>query len=56
VECLPTRLDGPILVEPAVHGDHRGCFVETYRRDPYAEAVELDDAANGQLLPFVFER
>jgi len=38
VERLLTRLDGPILVEPAVHGDHRGYFVETYRKDVYAEA------------------
>ncbi len=37
MERLPTRLDGPILVEPAVHGDHRGYFVETYRRDTYSE-------------------
>ena len=29
---IPTRLEGPILIEPAVHGDARGFFVETYRR------------------------
>jgi dTDP-4-dehydrorhamnose 3,5-epimerase len=34
---LPTRLDGPILLEPTVHGDHRGFFVETYRREVYGE-------------------
>ena len=34
---LQTRLDGPILVEPVVHGDHRGFFSETYRRNVYAE-------------------
>jgi dTDP-4-dehydrorhamnose 3,5-epimerase len=34
---LPTRLDGPILIEPTVHGDDRGFFAETYRRNVYAE-------------------
>ena len=27
----PTRLAGPVLVEPSVFGDERGFFVETYR-------------------------
>jgi dTDP-4-dehydrorhamnose 3,5-epimerase len=34
---LETRLEGPILVEPVVHGDARGFFHETYRRNVYAE-------------------
>ena len=34
---LSTRLDGPVLVEPTVHGDDRGFFVETYRRSVYTE-------------------
>ncbi|HEX2160531.1 MAG TPA: dTDP-4-dehydrorhamnose 3,5-epimerase [Thermoleophilaceae bacterium] len=34
---LPTRLDGPVLIEPAVFSDSRGFFQETYRRDAYAE-------------------
>jgi dTDP-4-dehydrorhamnose 3,5-epimerase len=34
---LETRIEGPILVEPVVHGDHRGFFQETYRRNVYAE-------------------
>jgi dTDP-4-dehydrorhamnose 3,5-epimerase len=38
---LETRLDGPILVEPTVHGDQRGFFVETYRRDAFL-AVGID--------------
>jgi dTDP-4-dehydrorhamnose 3,5-epimerase len=37
MEKLPTRLDGPVLVRPTVHGDERGFFVETYRRSVYAE-------------------
>ena len=37
MERLPTRLEGPILLQPAVHGDERGFFVETYSRDAWAE-------------------
>ncbi|MBV9311259.1 MAG: dTDP-4-dehydrorhamnose 3,5-epimerase [Solirubrobacterales bacterium] len=29
---LDTRLAGPLLLEPVVHGDARGFFQETYRR------------------------
>ena len=29
---LPTRLEGPLLLQPVVHGDERGFFQETYRR------------------------
>ena len=31
-----TRLEGLVLVEPVVHRDDRGFFLETYRRDDYA--------------------
>jgi dTDP-4-dehydrorhamnose 3,5-epimerase len=34
---IPTRLDGPMLLEPDVYGDERGFFVETYRRTVFAE-------------------
>jgi len=34
---LDTRLDGVVLLEPEVHGDHRGFMVETFRRDAWAE-------------------
>jgi dTDP-4-dehydrorhamnose 3,5-epimerase len=34
---LPTKLPGPILLEPVVHGDERGFFLETYRRGVFAE-------------------
>jgi dTDP-4-dehydrorhamnose 3,5-epimerase len=33
---LPTRLEGPILVEPEVHRDPRGFLLESYRRDELA--------------------
>ena len=31
MQLLPTRLDGPLLIQPAVLGDERGFFQETYR-------------------------
>ncbi len=37
MKALPIRLDGPVLIEPVVHGDPRGFFLETYRRDALAE-------------------
>jgi dTDP-4-dehydrorhamnose 3,5-epimerase len=37
MERLRTRLDGPMLIRPAVHGDERGFFQETYRRNVYSE-------------------
>jgi dTDP-4-dehydrorhamnose 3,5-epimerase len=36
METLPTRLSGPILIQPSVFGDERGFFVETYRREWHA--------------------
>lgn len=40
---LETSLDGPVLIEPAVHGDARGFFVETYRASVLAEAGVRDE-------------
>src|SRR3954452_11009326 len=37
MRVLPTRLDGPVLLEPAVHGDARGFFVESYRANVWAQ-------------------
>jgi dTDP-4-dehydrorhamnose 3,5-epimerase len=37
MEWLETRLEGPVLVRPVVHGDSRGFFHESYRRNVYAE-------------------
>jgi dTDP-4-dehydrorhamnose 3,5-epimerase len=34
---VDTRLDGPVLIEPAVHGDERGFFLETFRRNLFEE-------------------
>jgi dTDP-4-dehydrorhamnose 3,5-epimerase len=37
VERLETRLEGPVLVKPVIHGDERGFFHESYRRNVYSE-------------------
>jgi dTDP-4-dehydrorhamnose 3,5-epimerase len=34
---IETRLDGPILLEPTVHGDARGFFLESYRANVWAQ-------------------
>jgi dTDP-4-dehydrorhamnose 3,5-epimerase len=37
MELVRTRLDGPVLLEPTVHGDARGFFLESYRANVWAE-------------------
>lgn len=32
---IKTKIDGVIVVEPTVHGDHRGYFMETYREEEF---------------------
>jgi dTDP-4-dehydrorhamnose 3,5-epimerase len=34
---LDTRLDGLVLIEPDVHGDERGFFVESFREDSWRQ-------------------
>jgi dTDP-4-dehydrorhamnose 3,5-epimerase len=43
MRALPTRLAGPVLIEPTVHGDQRGFFQETYRRTTFAELGVHED-------------
>ena len=37
MERLPTRIEGPLLLAPAVHGDARGFFAETFRAEALAD-------------------
>ncbi len=39
---MRTQLAGPLLISPVAHGDVRGFFTETYRRDAYA-AIGVGD-------------
>lgn len=41
-----TKLHGCLLIEPQVHGDQRGFFLETYRMERYKELAGIE-------LPFV---
>jgi dTDP-4-dehydrorhamnose 3,5-epimerase len=43
VRRLPSRLDGPVLIEPTMHKDARGFFQETYRASTFAELGIEDD-------------
>jgi len=38
MQTLPTRIPGPVLIEPSVFADERGFFAETYRREWHAGA------------------
>lgn len=43
LKTIPTRLGGPILIEPRTRRDDRGFFLETFRVDSYRSiGVELD--------------
>ena len=37
MQRIPTRLEGPVLIEPTVFGDERGFFAETFRANVMAE-------------------
>src|SRR3954453_19628489 len=43
MERLTTRIDGLVLLAPAVHGDERGFFLETYREDAWRAAGVATD-------------
>ena len=43
MRAFDTRLEGPLLIEPVVHGDDRGFFQETYRRDRFDELGVSED-------------
>jgi dTDP-4-dehydrorhamnose 3,5-epimerase len=40
---LPTELDGPVLLEPTVHADDRGFFMETFRASVWARHGVADE-------------
>jgi dTDP-4-dehydrorhamnose 3,5-epimerase len=43
VQRLATRLEGPLLLQPDVHGDERGFLVETFRASVFAAAGVRED-------------
>jgi len=38
MKVIPAKLEGVLLIEPAIHGDHRGFFMESYNKQKFAEA------------------
>jgi dTDP-4-dehydrorhamnose 3,5-epimerase len=40
---LATRLQGPVLIEPTLHGDERGFFCETFRHNLFTELGVPED-------------
>lgn len=43
MQLVPTRIPDVMILEPVIHGDHRGFFLETYRREVFAAAgLDLD--------------
>ncbi len=43
MRLLTTRLPGLLVIEPSIHGDTRGWFQETYRRDAMADLGITED-------------
>ena len=38
INVIKTKIDGLVIIEPSVFGDHRGYFMETYNKNDMAEA------------------
>ena len=43
MKLIETRLEGPLLLEPTVHGDARGFFLETFRASVLEELGVRED-------------
>ncbi len=39
MEFIPQKIPEIIVIEPEIHGDHRGYFSETYREDKFSEIL-----------------
>jgi len=40
LKFTPQAIPDVVLIEPTVHGDHRGYFTETFRQDLFEEAIK----------------
>ena len=40
MKFTPQAIPDVVLIEPTVHGDHRGYFTETFRQDLFEEAIK----------------
>jgi dTDP-4-dehydrorhamnose 3,5-epimerase len=49
MKVTPTALPEVLLIEPKIHGDHRGWFVESWQRERYREAgIDADFVQDNQ--------
>lgn len=39
MEIIETSLDGVYVIEPTVHGDHRGYFTETFKKEIFDKTI-----------------
>jgi dTDP-4-dehydrorhamnose 3,5-epimerase len=46
MQIIDTKIQGAVIIEPKVYGDHRGFFLETYRDQQYRDQAKIE-------LPFV---
>ena len=46
MQTIDTKIQGAVIIEPKVYGDHRGFFLETYRDQQYRDQAKIE-------LPFV---
>ena len=37
MKFIRTKIEDVVVIEPTIHGDHRGYFVETFRDDKLQE-------------------
>jgi dTDP-4-dehydrorhamnose 3,5-epimerase len=64
MNVIETKLKGVVIIEPAVFGDHRGFFLESYNQQRYEEAGILESfvqdnhsrSARGVLRGLHFQR
>ena len=42
MKVINTKLKGCVIIEPEVHGDDRGFFLETFQENRYKEKVGID--------------
>ena len=49
MKVTAAKIPGLLIIDPVVHGDARGFFVETYSRDRYAEAGVSGDFVQDNL-------
>ena len=39
MKFIPQSIKDVVLIKPSIHGDERGCFIETFRQDLLEEAI-----------------